>query len=115
MQRGDREPLRRVLIESFTADRLPGFLERISVPPSKARKLARFPSFVALQFVANIAVSVRWAVLGGIESTKQPLENDGVDVENVVIALYGREFYSRDRNARSLYEDLVAVVPHIWP
>lgn len=115
LQQGDREPLRQVLTESFTQQTLPGFLERVSVPPSKARRLARFPSFVALQFIANIAVSLRWGVLGGIESTKQPLENDGVDVENVIIALYGREFHTRDRNARGVYEDLLAVTPRIWP
>lgn len=114
MQRGDREPFREVLTETFRSDTLPAFLKGIGVPPSKTRKLSRFPSFVALQYIVDIAISLRWTVLGGIESTKKSLENDGVDAENVLIALYGRDFHTRDRGAQHLYADLLAVVPRIW-
>jgi hypothetical protein len=111
---GDRAPLRAVLLESFTQEKLPDFLRGVHVPEHRVRTLARMPSFASLQFIASIAISLHWAVMNGIDNTKE-LVNDGVDQENVLIALYGRGFITRDVRAADLYRDLVAVAAEIWP
>jgi hypothetical protein len=60
-------------------------------------------------------LSFRWAVFGGIENTRKPPEDESVDLENVILALYGRDFVSKDRNALDLYDDLRALAAVLWP
>jgi hypothetical protein len=110
---GDREPLRRWFLDTLTPDRLHKHLVQISVPFTRARRLARWPSFAALNLLGAQFLSLRWAVFGGIENTRA-LENDGVDLENVILALHGRDFISKDRKARDLYEDLHAISMVLW-
>jgi hypothetical protein len=111
----DREPLRRALVERLSHNQLHRHLSEVSVPFAKARKLARMPSFAALNLVGWTTIALRWSVLRGIENTRKPLENDVIDLENALVALYGRNFISKDQNAKDLYEDLRAVVPLVWP
>jgi hypothetical protein len=68
-----------------------------------------------LNLVGWTTIALRWSVLRGIENTRKPLENDVIDLENALVALYGRNFISKDQNAKDLYEDLRAVVPLVWP
>jgi hypothetical protein len=72
------------------------------------------PSFAALNLIGWTMIALRWVVSHGIENTRQPLENDAIDLENALLAVYGRSFISKDRNAKDLYEDLRAVVPVLW-
>ena len=111
---GDRAPFRAILLESFTQEKLPGFLRGVRVPEHRVSTLARMPSFASLQFIASFAISLHWAVMNGIDNTKE-LVNDGVDQENVLIALSARGFITRDARAANLYRDLVAVGAAIWP
>jgi hypothetical protein len=113
IERGDREPFRKILVETFACDRLQVFLDAEGVPAARARELARMPSFASLQIVAWMTASFRWTVLGGIENTKK-VQNDGVDIEHVLIAPYGRDFISGDHEAHELYDDLKAIAAGVW-
>ncbi len=112
--KGDREPMRRAFSANLSCGKLHGYLVQIGIRFVMARKLAHFPSFAALNLLGSLMLSFRRAVVGGIENTRQ-LENDGIDLENVIIALYGRGFVSKDRQAQNLFEDLRAAAIELWP
>ncbi len=112
--KGNRDPYREWLLRIFTIERLHTFLVSVRIRYVRARRLANMPSFAALQVMASLMVSFRWLLFGGLESTKKSLDNDGIDIENVLIALYGRDFISEDVCARNLYDDLREMAARLW-
>lgn len=112
---GDRSLYRALLRETFSQDALADSLRNMDVPWVKARRLARMPSFGSLMYIASAANAFLWALYGGWQNTKRSFDNEGIDIENVLIALYGNDFVSKDGEARELYLDLRALIPMIWP
>jgi hypothetical protein len=115
LRAGDRGPMRRTILSIATPEGLAEWLVAIRVDPEAAQHLSRLPSLAALTVLAPITASFPWAVLGGLESTKDPPVNRGVDMESVLIALYGRNLVTKDEQARWLYEDLRAMADDLWP
>lgn len=111
----DYAALSQDLVPDLTEEGLLDSLVAVAkIPRAKARKLVRFPSFAVLVVLAPLTLSLRWATLGGFQNTRE-LENDGIDMENAMIALYGRDFISKDRRARAQYETLRTIVRARWP
>jgi hypothetical protein len=118
LRAGDRTPFREVVHTIFSTERITELLQGMPIRGRAighvvARRLARLPSFAALMILAAGARAYEWVLQKGVETSKG-LINDGVDIENVLIALYGRGFVSIDKRAVELYEDLVAIAATRW-
>ena len=113
----DRGPLREYLVEAIGGiEGIAEFLMGMGYGYKTARKLAAFPSFSALLFLALHALTLRWRVMSGIEGKKdEALVNDALDLEYVQLALYGQGFASIDRYALDAYADVQAIVAMLWP
>lgn len=110
----DRQPFRDELMVSFTRSNLHSILHGCGIPYRTAHKMMRFPSLIALNVMAKLAISFRWLLNGSLDTTKQSMENEMADVENIIVALYGRGLASEDRNAVAHYEDLQYFVRQVW-
>jgi hypothetical protein len=113
---GNRVPFQDALLESLNIDNLANLLAGVKALARRSRCLASFPSVAALSMIATLAVSLRWSMSGGIPANMPlwKLENEGPDMETVVVSLYGRGLVAEDGNVRGLFEDMKAVVTRIW-
>lgn len=79
-----------------------------------ARRLAERPTFATLMMLAIGIRSYEWALRQGVENAKG-LVNDGIDIESILVALYGKDFISTDVRAMELYASLLVLADMRWP
>jgi hypothetical protein len=118
LQRSDRAPFREYLLEKALGG--PGdvaiLLRALGYGYKTSAKLVAYPSFSALFALAYTVRGLCWRIMGGAETCKDGLlENDGLDLEYVLLALYGRDYVTVDAGARTLYEDMLFVCRAFWP
>ena len=82
------------------------------MPFVRARRLVAFPSIIALDLITVLTVSAFWGIVGVGDA--KTLVNEGCDVEAIVVALYGRDFITADKRARSFYEDVGYLAATLW-
>lgn len=73
-------------------------------------QLARGPSIIAHNIFSVALIAAKWYSKSGLEGAHvDKVTNDLVDADYAVTASFCYGFASQDRNARALWEDLVAV------
>jgi hypothetical protein len=115
----DRAPFLAVVNAIFTPEKIADVLVGMpvrgkAVGHATARRLAEQPTFASLMMLAVGVRAYEWTLLNGVDSAKG-LVNDGIDIENVLVALYGVDFITNDARAHVLYRDLQAIAAVRWP
>jgi hypothetical protein len=112
---GDRASLRSDLARTMSRENLTMGLARVlNGRTSMGRRLAGYPSLIALHVLSTFAFQLGWAALGGIENTKESLPGYGCDVDAITLATHSRDLVTADKKARAVYEDVLAVSEVIW-